>query len=45
LGCSMQQILRLMQLNLFARRDLIELFKPPLPQLAVSPQLLLWKNL
>jgi len=45
LGCSMQQILRLMQLNLFARRSLIELFKPPSPQLAVSAQLLLWKIL
>lgn len=29
LGGSMQQILRLLQLNLFAKRDLIELFKPP----------------
>ena len=45
LGSSMQQILQLLQLNLFARRDLIELFKPPSPQLAVSPQLLLWKIL
>jgi hypothetical protein len=45
LGSSMQQILRLLQLNLFARRDLIELFKPPPIQLAVSPQILLWKNL
>ena len=45
LGSSMQQILRLLQLNLFARRDLIELFKPPLTQIPVSPQILLWKNL
>jgi len=45
LGSSMHQILRLLQLNLFARRDLIELFKPPSIQLAVSPQILLWKNL
>lgn len=45
LGSSMQQILRLLQLNLFARRDLIELFKPPSIQLTVSPQILLWENL
>jgi hypothetical protein len=45
LGSSMQQILRLQQLNLFARRDLIELFKPPLTQHPVYPQILLWKNL
>ena len=45
LGCSLQQILRLLQLNLFARRDLIGLFKPPPRQHAVSPQLLLWNNL
>lgn len=45
LGSSMQQILRLLQLNLFARRDLIELFKPPSTQHTVSPQFLLWKNL
>jgi len=45
LGSSLQQILRLMQLNLFARRNLIELFKPPSPQHTVSPQLLLGKML
>jgi hypothetical protein len=45
LGTSMQQMLRLLQLNLFARRDLIELFKPPSIQPAVSPQILLWENL
>ena len=45
LGSSMQQMLRLLQLNLFARRDLIELFKPPSIQPAVSPQILLWENL
>ncbi|NLX19706.1 MAG: IS4 family transposase, partial [Desulfobulbus sp.] len=38
-------ILRLLQLNLFARRDLFELFKPPSPQHVVSPQILLWENL
>ncbi len=45
LGSSMQQMRRLLQLNLFARRDLITLFKPPSIQLAVSPQILLWDNL
>ena len=45
LGSSMQQILRVLQLNLFARRDLIELFKPPTAQHAVSPQILMWVNL
>jgi hypothetical protein len=45
LGSSMQQMLRLLQLNLFARRDLIELFKPPSIQPAVSPQILLWEIL
>ena len=45
LGSSMQRIIRLLQLNLFARRDLIELFKPASPQHAVSPQILLWENL
>jgi len=32
LGHSMQQILRLLQLNLFERRDFIELFAPPKPR-------------
>lgn len=45
LGSSMQQILRILQLNLFSRRNLIELFKPPDRQPIVSPKLLLWKNL
>jgi len=45
LGVSMQQILRLLQLNLFLRRDLMELFKPPPTQHPVSPQILLWENL
>jgi len=45
LGISMQQILRVLQLNLFERRYFMELFKPPEPQLTVSPQILLWKNL
>ena len=45
LGSSMQQILRVLQLNLFARRNLIELFKPPRVQPAVSPQISMWSNL
>jgi len=45
LGLSMQQMLRLLQLNLFERRNLIELFKPPDTQPIVSPQILLWNNL
>lgn len=39
IGASMQQILRLLQLNLFERRDLESLFKPP--KIAASPQLAL----
>lgn len=31
LGFSMQRILRLLQLNLFERRDIVALLKPPLP--------------
>jgi len=42
LGISMQRILRILQVNLFSRRNLIELFKPPDRQPIVSPQLLLW---
>ncbi|RJX20410.1 MAG: IS4 family transposase [Desulforudis sp.] len=45
LGHSMQQILRLLQLNLFERRNLFELFRPPDIQPIVSPQILLWNNL
>lgn len=36
---SLQQISRLVHLNLFARRDLIQLFKPPPDRLNTSPQL------
>ncbi len=36
---SLQQISRLIHLNLFARRDLIELFKPPPDPNIASPQL------
>jgi len=45
LGSSMQQILRVLQLNIFTKRDLIELFKPTVVQRAVSPQISLWENL
>jgi hypothetical protein len=45
LGISMQQMLRLLQLNLFERRNLIELFKPPDPQPVDSVQFLLWGKL
>ena len=45
LGVSMQQMLRLLQLNLFERRNLIELFKPPDPQLTDCRQFLLWAKL
>jgi len=45
LGLSMQQILRLLQLNLFERRNLLELFRPPDIQPIVSPQILLWRKL
>jgi IS4 transposase len=42
---SFQQILRVLQLNLFVKRDLIELFKPPEKQPVVSPQKMIWENL
>jgi hypothetical protein len=45
LGISMQQMLRLLQLNLFERRNLIELFKPPDPQRADIVQFSLWTKL
>jgi Transposase DDE domain/Domain of unknown function (DUF4372) len=45
LGISMQQMLRLLQLNLFERRNLIELFKPPSPQHTDSVQFSLWAKL
>jgi hypothetical protein len=38
LRISMQQMLRVLQLNLFERRYFTKLFKPPEPQLTVSPQ-------
>ena len=42
LSCSMTQILRVLQLNLFARSDFIRLFKPPDMQSVDSPQLSFW---
>lgn len=36
---SLQQMSRLIHLNLFAKRDLIQLFKPPPEVVATSPQL------
>jgi len=45
LGVSMQQILRVLQLNLFSRRKLTELFKPPDRQPIVSPQPMVWDKL
>lgn len=45
IGLSMQQILRLLQLNLFERRNLINLFKPPAPQHIECRQFLLFQNL
>jgi putative transposase len=39
IGHSLQQMSRLIHLNLFARRDLIELFKPPPDLIYRSPQL------
>ena len=46
LGISLTTILRLLQLNLFERRYLMDLLKPPDKYLpTVSPQLLLWSKL
>jgi hypothetical protein len=45
LGISMQQMLRLLHLNLFERRNLIELFKPPGPQPVDFVQFSLWAKL
>ena len=45
LGLSLQQMLRLLQLNLFERRNLIELFKPPDPQPPDCRQFLLFQKL
>lgn len=42
LGSSMTQVLRVLQLNLFERCNLTDLFRPPDTQHTVSPQLLMW---
>ena len=44
-GTSMTQILRVLQLNLFSRRNFSDLFKPPDTQPIVSPQILMWSKL
>lgn len=46
LGISLTEILRLLQLNIFERRSLADLLKPPERcQRLISPQLLLWAKL
>ncbi|OKY74181.1 MAG: IS4 family transposase [Desulfobulbaceae bacterium DB1] len=45
IGISMQQILRILQLNLFERRDLLALLKPPKQKQPTIRQFLLWGNL
>lgn len=45
LGISLQQMLRILQLNLFERRDFIDLLKPPLPQPIENRQFPLFQNL
>jgi len=41
IGYSLQQISRLIHINLFARRDLMALFKPPPDPVVITPQLAL----
>jgi len=36
---SLQQMIRLIQTNLFAKRCLVELFKPPPKRINASPQM------
>jgi IS4 transposase len=45
LGVSVQQMLRLLQLNLFERRNMIEFFKPPEYQHSDFVQFSLWTKL
>lgn len=45
LGCSLTQILRVLQLNLFSRCEFLNLLHPPDKKQAISPQIPLWKNL
>lgn len=42
LDISMQRMLRILQINLFSRRNLLDPFKPPDTKPIVSPQLLMW---
>ena len=42
LSWTLHRILRVLQLNLFDRRSLVELFMPPSPPGAPNPQMLLW---
>ena len=42
LDMSLYRMLRRLQVNLFDRRDLLAIFKPPKTQLPVSKQLLLF---
>ena len=42
LGWTLHRMLRVLQLNLFDRRSLLELFMPPAPPGAPSPQMVLW---
>ena len=42
LSWTLHRILRVLQLNLFDRRSLVELFMPPSPPGARNPQMLLW---
>jgi hypothetical protein len=45
IGATLTQILRILQLNLFERRSLMDLFKPPdNRETPVSPQLVLWRQ-
>ena len=42
LSWTLHRMLRVLQLNLFDRRSLVELFMPPSPPGAPNPQMLLW---
>ena len=43
LGWTLHRMLRVLQLNLFDRRPLVELFTTPSPPGAPNPQMLLWR--
>ena len=42
LSWTLHRMLRVLQLNLFDRRPLVELFMPPSPPGVPNPQILLW---